>query len=188
MVKIISLNVQTWSTRRAELTSMVIENKPDVVLFGSTGLKNGEDLQIPGYFFNTSSWNLPRAPNHQHLADGWAVGYRKGLKCQVEKGFENLLVLRVHLPDTDILIGTIYLPPRLTSLSLPLADIQRLCNYNIPAYLCGDLNAMSPVLGHDRRNAPLGHARPPGRAAAGLSIQPRRSTYLARRGRPDSPF
>jgi hypothetical protein len=153
MVKIFCLNVQTWSTRRAELTSCILEEKPDVVLLGSTGLKEEDAISIPGYYFRTKTWNLPRTSGHEHLADGWAIGFRRGLRCQVEGGFEDILFLRLHLPETDVLIGTVYLPPRLPADRLPLADIQRICDFNIPAYIAGDLNAMAKVLGHDRPNA-----------------------------------
>lgn len=65
-IKIIHHNVLHWPTRKSHLTNIYLEINPDIILINSHGIKEGENIKVPGYnSFNKNIYN--------ELNDGIAI-------------------------------------------------------------------------------------------------------------------
>ena len=70
-----------------------------------------------------------------------------------ETNLQHIIAFKVQTGEVPVVIGTIYLPPRLVH--VPIVEMTSFLNCNDTAYLIGDLNANSRNLGNTSNN-PLG--------------------------------
>lgn len=138
-------NVLAWTTsRKNELCNYYNRRQPEIILLNSTGTINEERIKIFNY--NVHEKNYLNERNA-----GIAIAVRKDIKYKLYDNFnDDILAIEVDSTKGPIIIATLYSPPRRQY--LPIGEIKRLMQKNIPVYLLGDLNANHELFGYNRSN------------------------------------
>ena len=144
-LRILQHNVQHWRTHRHQLVEIYRTVDPDVILINSHGLRNDEDLKIPGY-------RVMQHSQTQEVADGAAIAFRSNLRIKkLSIGSTGLLKIEIPTEYDSVVIATHYLPPRCQD-ALMTDVLQDVANSHQPYYFVGDLNASARVLRDSRTN------------------------------------
>lgn len=105
-IKIIQHKVLNWSTRKYNIINTYKNINPEIILINSHGIKNNENLKIPGY--NSYTKNM-----FNELTDGTAILVKENLKHKIKDYFlTNTIEIVIQTSLGNISIATSYLPPR----------------------------------------------------------------------------
>ena len=126
-LKIIQHNVRHWNTHKINLSNTYLSLDPDIILLNSHGVRNSEQIKIFNYDVITKNSN-------NEINDGVSIAIKSHLKYKVINNFiSECLAIKMQTNSGEIIIATIYLPPRRPY--LPMQDVLNLLNYNIPVYI-----------------------------------------------------
>lgn len=143
-IKILQQNVRNWKTNKFALYNIYRNIDPDVILINEHGLKEGDKINI----FNYNVYQSNKA-NEQN--NGVAIAIKQNLKHKLIDDFtDEILAIKIDTTIGEIIIATLYLPPRRPY--LPAYDLIRLANFNRPTYILGDFNARHRIFGHNNNN------------------------------------
>ena len=144
-LKIILHNVLAWTKeRRNELTNYYYREQPDVILINATGTRQNDKLK----FFN---YNVYERNDRNELHAGIAIAVKKDLQHQILDDFqEEILSVKIMTTKGPVIVMTHYSPPRANY--LPIGDIRRMFQKNMPVYLMADINANHHIFGYRRPN------------------------------------
>lgn len=143
-ISIVQHNTLQWSTNKHNLLNVYKEINPDIFLLISHGLKEGENIKIPGY--NTYSKNTSN-----EISDDSAILVKRDIKHRINDNFlTDVLDKTVETTVVPVAIATTYLPPRRPN--LPYPDSHKLAYNNHPTYVLGDLSASHTSMGQARDN------------------------------------
>ena len=133
-LKIVFQNVLSWTVdRRNELSNYYNRTGADVIILNSTGIKDTENIKIFNY-------NVYQRNFMNELHAGVAIAVKRGIHHQLIDDFaDDVLAIRLESTKGPFIITTLYSPPRRNY--LPIGELNRLMDKNIPVYLLGDLNA-----------------------------------------------
>lgn len=121
-----------------------MENDPDILLLNSHGLKNSEELKIPGYRVYKINYT-------ENIYDGSAIGIKHNIKHKLFDNFDtDFIAVEIETSLGPIQVATTYLPPRRPF--LPYTDMYRLLSNSIPTYILGDFNGRHSVFGNKNNN------------------------------------
>lgn len=144
MITILQHNVRNWATNKYELYNTYRTIDPDVILINEHSLKNNARIKL----FNYDTYQTNKA-NEQH--DGVAIAIKRNFKHRLIDSFtDEFLAIKVDTTIGEIIIATVYLPPRRPY--LPANDLLKLANFNRPTYILGDFNARHRIFGHNNNN------------------------------------
>lgn len=144
-IKIIQHNVRHWSTNKYSYYNSYREIDPDIILLNEHGMKNDEKIKIYGY-------EVHQKNKTDEMHDGVAIGIKTKYKYKILDNFiESTLAVKIQTELGDIVIGTIYQPPRRNY--LPIEDILKLLNNTNPTYILADMNAKHRIYGDNRNNS-----------------------------------
>ncbi len=109
-----------------------LKHELDILLLNSHGLKNSEELKIPGYRVYKINYT-------QTNSDGSAIGIKYDINHKLFDDFDtDFIAVQIDSSFGPIQVATTYLPPRRPF--LPYTDMHRLLSNNIPTYILGDFN------------------------------------------------
>ena len=139
-ISIIQHNVHTWTDERAiELSNYYNLHNPDVILLNSTSRPN-KTVKI----FNYNVYERNYLNEYQA---GIAIAVKKNIQHKILDDFQDdILGIRMETDKGPIELYTIYSPPRRNY--LPIGEINRIAQKNIPTYLIGDINAQHQMLAY----------------------------------------
>lgn len=147
-LNIIQHNVRDWKTQKISLCNSYYQINPDIILLGSHGLSDVEELKIFNYYIH-------KINNSQNKHDGTAIAIKRNIQYKLLDDFNEFLAIQITTTMGDIILATTYLPPRRPY--LPIQDIFKLCNSNLPTYILGDFNARHRIFGYqDNNNVGIG--------------------------------
>lgn len=142
MIKVISWNVNGLQQRKNEVSTLIAQVKPDVILLQETWLKPHMNYEVPGY--------------HVYRTD--RVGKRRGgvatlvlsTITQEEANIENNNIetstVKLVNGEKDVHITSAYFPGRSTR----KADIFRMAELKPNALIAGDFNAKNELWGNNK--------------------------------------
>ena len=181
-LKIIQFNVRSFWGIREPIYQYIVRERPDVVLYNSTGIIDGKTIKHPGYVSRQS-------PDGAHK--GVCIMTKGNQRYEFLREFESdsFMAVKLYTQQGPVIIATAYANPRR---GVPLHDLNTLFNMgNIPIFFAGDLNARHRDLFHPNNN-------PHGRQLTALMeakrlhyLGPDFDTYFGNdgsRGRPDIAF
>ena len=144
-LKILYHNVLAWTyQRKIELGNYYGRMNPDIILMNSTNNINDERVKI--YNYNIHERNFL---NERHA--GIAIAIKKDIKYKILDDFrDDILAIQTETSKGPIIIATLYSPPRRQY--LPVGELKRLTQKNMPVYIIGDLNANHQMMGYGRPN------------------------------------
>ena len=143
-ITIIQHNVLYWSTNKQSLISNYLSVNPDVILLSSHGLKDNQELKIPGF-------KIYKVNYSESLSDGSAIAIKHNIKHKLIDDFDtDFLAVELDTSLGPIILATTYLPPRRPF--LPYTDMLRLLSNNIPTYILGDFNGRHTAFGNRDNN------------------------------------
>ena len=139
-ISIIQHNVHTWTDERAiELSNYYNLHNPDVILLNSTSRPN-KTVKI----FNYNVYERNYLNEYQARI---AIAVKKNIQHKILDDFQDdILGIRMETDKGPIELYTIYSPPRRNY--LPIGEINRIAQKNIPTYLIGDINAQHQMLAY----------------------------------------
>lgn len=141
---IIQHNVLHWETRKANIISTYLTINPHIILINGHGMKNQEQIKIPGY--TTYQMNT-----NNELHDGSALLVKSYIKHKIDDNYiTDFIDIAIETENGLLNIATTYLPPRRPY--LPFPDFHRLLSKNNPAYILADLNLSSTLTGSNHNN------------------------------------
>ncbi len=121
-----------------------MENDPDIILLNSHGLKNSEELKIPGYRIYKINYT-------ENIYDGSAIGIKHNINHRLFDDFDtDFIAIEIDTSLGPIQVATTYLPPRRPF--LPYTDMHRLLSNSIPTYILGDFNGRHSIFGNRDNN------------------------------------
>ena len=139
-LSIIHHNVQTWSTKKAQLQHIYSRFSPDLILLNEihhTNMKNPTPVKIPGYAVYTKSNGI----------GGTAICIKSSIKHKPMDDFESQLqAVNIATKQGELIIATDYIPPSRDYVIFP--DYIKLFRRQQPTYLFADLNARHPAFGY----------------------------------------
>ena len=141
-LKIIFQNVLWWTwERRNELSNYYQKENPEIILLNATSLIDGNKVKIFNYNIYEKNYQ-----NERHA--GIAIAIRKDIDHQILDDFQDdIMAVKIETTKGQLIIATYYSPPRRNY--MPIGEIKRLFQRNVPVYLMGDLNAHHQALGHN---------------------------------------
>ena len=141
-LKIILHNVLWWTwERRNELSNYYQKENPKVILLNATSLIDGNKVKIFNYNIYEKNYQ-----NERHA--GIAIAIRKDIDHQILDDFQDdIMAVKIEPTKGQLIIATYYSPPRRNY--MPIGEIKRLLQKNVPVYLIGDLNTHHQALGHN---------------------------------------
>ena len=141
-LNIIQHNVLAWKAHQTQLRQVYLSLNPHLILINSHGCKNNEKIKVFNYF-------IIQKNKFDEAHDGVAIGVRRDIKFQLVR-LQDMLAVRVELAHEEIVIATGYCPFRRSF--LPISDLIKLFNMNVPSYVIGDFNIKSIKLGDGYNN------------------------------------
>ena len=144
-LKIIQHNVLYWTKVRAiELCNLYNRLNPDLILLNSTSVVDNQPIKIFNYDVHTR--------NHLNEAhSGVAIAIRKSIPYRILDDYgDDLLGVQIETTKGPISVFTLYSPPRRNY--LPIGDIRRIFQRNMPVYMAADLNAHHQIMGYQYVN------------------------------------
>ena len=144
-LKIIQHNVQTWITRKNELSNYYNRNGPDVILLNATCSLDKNKIKI--YNYNIHQCN---AEEENHA--GIAVAIKKDIQYQIIDQFQrdDFLGMKIMTNRGPVKIFTTYVPTRRNYVNTGI--VRRIMDSNEPVYLIADINASHPMFGYTTTN------------------------------------
>lgn len=144
---ILQHNVRHWKTNKYAYCNIYQEIDPDVILINEHGMNKEEKIKIHGY-------ELYQTNKSNNIHDGVAIGIKRYINHEIIDDFEeSTLAIKIQTELGDVVIATIYQPPRRNY--LPIDDVLKILNNTNPAYILADMNAKHRIYG-DNRNNPIG--------------------------------
>ena len=145
IIKIIQHNVQAWTTsRKNELCNYYNTEDADILLINSTNILEPNSIKI----FNYNVY-VRNTQNERHA--GIALAIKKNIKHQILDDYQDdMLGVKINTDKGPVIIFAMYSPPRRNY--LPVGEIRRTFQKNIPVYSIGDINANHVILGYNREN------------------------------------
>lgn len=143
-IKVLQWNIRHWGNNHYQFKVALSDLNPDIILLNEISLNNNDHIYLKGYdtIFNC---------NGHHT--GVSISIKKHLIVEYLSHLSpDILSIKIKTSLGDLIISTIYNPPRFPS--LPTVDISKIFSYNCPVVLIGDLNASHPIL-HNSRNPNL---------------------------------
>ena len=139
-ISIIQHNVHTWTDERAiELSNYYNLHNPDVILLNSTSRPN-KTVKIFDY-------NVYERNYLNEFQAGIAIAVKKNIQHKILDDFQDdILGIRMETDKGPIELYRKYSPPRRNY--LPIGEINRIAQKNIPTYLIGDINAQHQMLAY----------------------------------------
>ena len=115
-----------------------------MILLNSTCLRDDNEIRIFNY-------NIHKRNYLNELHAGVAIAIKKTIEYKILDDYrDDLLGIQIQTSKGPVALFTIYSPPRRNY--LPLGDIRRALQRNIPVYIIADLNAHHQILGYTRVN------------------------------------
>ena len=143
---IIQHNVLHWTYERAiKLSNLYNRYSPDIILLNSTSIRDNSNIKIFNYNIHIKNYL-----NEQHA--GVAIGIKKSIPYKILDDYgDDLLGVQLDTTKGPVAIFTIYSPPRRHY--LPIGDLRRALQKNIPVYILAALNAHHQITGYRYTNA-----------------------------------
>lgn len=143
-ITILQHNVRNWNENKYDLYNMYRTVDPDIILLNEHGIRNEGKINLFNY-------NVHQSNKLNEKNDGVAIAIKKDIKYRLIDNFtEETLAIQIDTTLGEIIIGTMYLPPRRPY--LPAQDFLKLVNFNKPTYILGDFNARHRIFGHNDNN------------------------------------
>lgn len=139
-LKIVQRNVRHWSTTK------IGQLLRTPILSLSTVMAAQQKNKIKIFDYTIHQRNSSQKPS-----DGVAIAMKRSLNYILLEYFQaEILAIKLTTTMGEVIIATVYLPPRRNF--LPNPDILKLTNYNCPVYKLGDVNARHQVFGNNNSN------------------------------------
>jgi len=138
-LRVVQHNVLTWAGRERELELVYRDLGPDVILLNSTchGARKARGKSQTEVTVRIEGYTCYESRDTGVVADGWAIGVRRGLPHKVLWGDDGMLGVEVSLVIGPVRLYTTYIKPRD---SVPPADLLDVMRRNIPTFLVADMN------------------------------------------------
>ena len=142
---IIQHMVMHWTPDRTiELANLYNKSKPDIILLNSITPRPNKTIKKFNYSIYSRNYL-----NELHA--GIAIAVRSNLQYKIINDFnDDILGIKIKSVKGPFEFYTIYSPPRRNY--LPLGEIRRILQKNIPTYIIGDMNAQHPISGYTYTN------------------------------------
>ena len=142
MLRIVSWNVNGISSRKNEITALVYELKPDILLLQETWLK-------PNLHFSIAGYSIYRKDRENKTRGGVAIAIQENIEHEqigLDMGKTEIVTLKVKTQNKYINISSVYFPGR-TTRKKDIFEIKRLKPH---ALVAGDFNARNELWGSSR--------------------------------------
>ena len=131
---IFHVNIRSWKSNNYLLRCTLSQHNPDVVLLNEISITDTTVPKITGYrsLYTCNS-------NHS----GVAIFIKNHLISHfIEYETDQVLAVKIRTSLGNIIIATIYTPPRYDS--LPTTILNKILNINLPTLFIGDFNSTHP--------------------------------------------
>ena len=133
-VTVFHVNIRSWKTNNYLLRCTLSQYNPDIILLNEINITDNRVPKISGY---KSSYKC--SGNHS----GVAIFIKNHLISYfIEFETDQILAANIKTSLGNIIISTIYSPPRYQS--LPTTILNKLLNTNLPMLIIGDFNSTHP--------------------------------------------
>ena len=158
---IMQVNIQSWNKNKYLLELETSYNNVDIILINET---NSENIKIKGY-----KTIFKHASNYS----GVAIAVRNHIETtEIPIMDNNTLAIKIKTKLGPLAIITSYIPPRIDY--IPIIEINKILNHNIPTLIAGDYNAHHSTFNNTTRSVKTDNR---GRQLHNL-IKHRNLTYL----------
>ena len=144
-LSIIQHNVLYWMKDRAnELSNLYNKFQPDLILLNSTSIIDNQIIKIYNYNIHAKNYL-----NEAHA--GIAIAIKKSIPYKILDDYgDDILGVQIETVKEPVSVFTLYSPPRRNY--LPIGDLRRAFQRNMPVYMAADLNANHQIMGYNYVN------------------------------------
>jgi len=140
-------NIKGYYSRLPHLHELIDEQNPSVLCLQETWMKHSNHIRLKNFQFPPA-----RTDRKDNNRGGTCIIVANGIPYTIIQSPEYLeaSIVTIHLPDRDITICSLYLPPSLNNATL-IENLNRLISLlQSPYIITVDANAHHPVWGSDK--------------------------------------
>ena len=134
MLTILQINIRCWNSNRYVFQSSLCNYNPQIIIVNELGTCN--NMRLSGYsgiYKNLQPFS------------GVAIFISNSFQyTELHINDINTLAIKLYTNFGPIIISTSYIPPRIDN--IPMIDMNKILNHNLPTIFIGDYNAKHPCL------------------------------------------